>query len=227
MNTHDENRPTSTIAAKQRIEKSLRDNPTGEPKGTPKRLTRRQMSTEKVLFQTRTLEGNLANDQKHIGELGEIIGPDCDRKMLDPIEVWWGGDKYFVLDGHHRLIAYQNRKITKGIPVSVFKGTLDEAMSRAVYLNSKNKLPMTNEDRCNYAWKLVCVSKLSKSKIAKACGCSDRTVANMRVAKTKLIDEDGSTLEDIADLVWNKARSKASGWEQPSDHAPVFASFDL
>jgi hypothetical protein len=88
-----------------------------------------------------------------------------------------------VIDGHHRFEAYRRHHGAKAhlsIPCVEFEGTLDEAMELSGQANHKNKLPMTQDDRLNFAWRLVCVSGLTVDRIKKASGAGERVVWAMR-----------------------------------------------
>jgi ParB-like chromosome segregation protein Spo0J len=71
------------------------------------------------------------------------------------------GDKYYILDGHHRLDAYHSAQWSNKIPVKVFSGTLQDARLKALELNSRNKLPMTQADKQEAAWELTKTTELS------------------------------------------------------------------
>lgn len=188
------------------------DKPTATPpKEHPRYLERRQISRMVSVFQPRTLDGRLAEDEIHLKELQDAIGDPEKPKLLDAITVWWGGDRYYVIDGHHRLIAYERIGFKGGIPVEVFEGTLDEAMARSAALNSKNRLPMRQEDKLNHAWKLVLVSSLSKRKIVEACAVSNGSVGHMRSVKTRLLMDPAKTLQDLYEMTWMQARMDAAG----------------
>jgi ParB-like chromosome segregation protein Spo0J len=181
------------------------------PEEHPRYLERRQIARLVSVFQPRTLEGRLAEDEIHLKELEDAIGDPEKPKLLDAITVWWGGDRYYVIDGHHRLIAYERKGLEGGIPVEVFDGTLDEAMARSAALNSKNRLPMRPEDKRNHAWKLVLFSSLSKREIVEACAVSNGTVGHMRNVKAKLLLNPEKTLQDLYEMTWTQARLNAAG----------------
>jgi len=128
------------------------------PQPLPSRLRRDEISRMVAVFQPRAIDGQLGIDEAHLSELEYAIGNPENPKLLDAITVWWGGDRYYVIDGHHRLIAYERKGIRGSIPVEVFEGTLDQAMARTAALNSKNRLPMRQEDKLNFAWRLTLAS---------------------------------------------------------------------
>lgn len=148
-------------------------------------IPHRELHEMPSLFQPRSG----INDQ-HLNSLGNSINIESSHK-LDPIEIWWSGSKYYVLDGHHRLTAYRLYEKKRRerepkwdlpqIPISVFKGTLEAAVARATFLNSKDKLMMTKEEKLNRAWMFVSLQgAMSKKEIAATCGISTTTVGDMR-----------------------------------------------
>jgi hypothetical protein len=64
--------------------------------------------------------------------------------------------------------------------VQLFEGTLNEAILEATKLNSKDKLPMTEDDKFDRAWKLVCLESYTIKETANVCGVSDPTISRMR-----------------------------------------------
>lgn len=175
-----------------------------------------------AVFQPRSLSGRLIVDEAHIAVLMEAVGKPEKPKFLDPLLVWWSGVNWYVIDGFHRLQAYQRVGVQQAVPVKAFDGTIEQAMAEAAAANSKDKLPMTKKDKMNMAWRLVrCSEKLSKAETAKACAISPRSVAIMRRVKEQWL-ASGETLDDLSDD-WDKARREAQGVEadgsfDPDDH---------
>jgi len=164
-----------------------------------------------AVFQPRQLRGNLAEDEAHITVLIKAIGDPQKPRMLDPILVWWSGKRWVVTDGHHRRQAYLRARVTAPVPVEVFRGSLEEAVGAAAAANSKNKLPMSETDKLNMAWRLtVHFPDRSKSKVADDCAISQRSVAYMRNTRDMLLSR-GVTIEDIPDT-WKEAK-----WEAEDD----------
>nr|WP_319514731.1 ParB N-terminal domain-containing protein [uncultured Cohaesibacter sp.] len=136
---------------------------------------------------------------------------------LDPILVWFSGEHWYVVDGHHRLEAYRTynaetpkHPITK-IPVTVFSGSLTQAISRSAAENSKDKEPMRKEDKLNAAWRLVCLDdkEVTGKSLAQAAGVALRTVRNMQ-AVFKTLCEDTHPI-NLLDLTWREARMRSKG----------------
>jgi hypothetical protein len=158
---------------------------------------------EKV-FQWRLLDTDVANREDHILNMANAIVDS--KRPLDAILVFPVGDKFYVIDGHHRLAAYHTARWIGPIPATVFSGTLDDAYLEALRLNSRNKLSMTKDDKQDAAWRLVKLGVLSKAQIREVTTVATSTVANMRRVLRKL--QELKRPEDaipLADLTWKRA----------------------
>lgn len=157
------------------------------------------------VFQPRELRGQHADSEDHIHQLAKTINAGNPWKPLDPMLIWWGGDRWYVIDGHHRRLAYfkafqklhDDKKLSgsvksQRVPVEVFRGELFEAKLEATKRNSKNKLQMTVKDKMNAAWRLVVeglpAKKIKQVEIADMFGITDRAVRNMRKAHEFLLE---------------------------------------
>lgn len=186
--------------------------PKGQPSGEITSLPLESIRLLQPVFQRRMFEdGTASTSEDHVRTLLEAIFTSGSRQ-LDPITVYWSGLEWLVLDGHHRTLAYQ-RANKQGklrsleIPVEVFKGTLGQAMSEAVRLNSKDKLPMTKSDKLNSAWVLNLMGGISKSEVAAVAKVSPSTVANMRHRIREIQERDPSqTLEVLMNMSWEDAQ---------------------
>ena len=132
---------------------------------------------------------------------------------LEPILVFPVADKYYVMDGHHRLAAYRTARWKRDIPAIVFTGSLDEAVREALRRNTKNKLPMTTTDRTEAAWRLVKEGKPGEwpdsiSETEELCAVGKGTVNRMRAAWTEL---HNGQYGDVKDLSWGQAKAKLKG----------------
>lgn len=161
-------------------------NPMPKPITNPTSLPIDKIVFATSVFQPRAINGNMADRAGHITVLAMAIRANPNH-MLDPVLVWWSGKYWRVIDGHHRLDAYnQVRKDYKRpiaideVPVELFEGTLHEAMEEATRRNSKDKLTMSKLDKLERAWKFTALGTMSKPRIAKVTGISERTVATMR-----------------------------------------------
>lgn len=205
------NDPMPLLEALNTISESINTNGSIPPQPLPEILDRSHITTLVSVFKTKDIEGRYAEDGAHVRNLASIVGNADKPSYLDPITVWWGGDRWYLIDGHRRLAAYRLAKVSRGIPVVVFEGTLDDARAQSVALNSKDQMPMTTEDKMNCAWKLSVTTTLSKERVRKACGVAKGSIDNIRAVKATLISEHGMPLEDLAELSWFRARAEAAG----------------
>ncbi len=110
--------------------------------------------------------------------------------------------------------------------VSVFEGTLEDAIRRSIAENSKNKLPMSKTDKPGAAWRLVCLETFSIPQINLDAGVSPRTVSNMRAVLKQLKERYTVALKAVTDvysdeipklpvepinMTWAEARAAVSG----------------
>lgn len=161
------------------------------------------------VFQWRKFTSELAHEEAHVKELVRVI--ETSEKPLDPILVTVVGDSYYVVDGHHRVLAYRAAKWSSPVPVVYFEGSVDEARLEGLRLNIKNKLPMTRDDKFEAAWSLVKEGrKYSKSQIIDMTTASDGTVATMR----RILKEYPESIN----MSWYEARSRQHESSEDFDH---------
>ena len=133
---------------------------------------------------------------------------------LGHLTVWWDGKGWCCIDGHHRLEAYRKAdKVEHDAPVRVFTGTLDEAIGLAAQANTCSNLNMSGNERIRTAWRLVCITKLSRAQTVAASKVSDGTVSNMRRVRDilNLRSNGPGPWIDACDLSWYAAQSEARG----------------
>jgi hypothetical protein len=177
----------------------------------PPTLSRGSIETAPSAFQPRQFFEGQREDAAHVGELIRALrGKPVEQRVLDPVLVVPIGQHFYCIDGHHRLLAYDSVGITDGLPVEYFPGSVDDAVAEAVRRNSRNRLPMRNDDKLEAAWRLVRMKRLSKSRIVEASGVSDRTVGNMRAALRDLKE-----LRKSAPSSWREAQNLLRGQERP------------
>ncbi len=182
------------------------------PQDDPETIHLEQIRMAHSVFQPRQfLEGSVGYSEDHIQKLVEAIFNEPSH-TLDPITVWWSGEKWRVIDGAHRLIAYrrvQSKAKLKNplIPVRVFTGHLYQAIEESVKLNSKDKLQMTKSDKANSAWRMTVLDKHSKKQIHIICKVGISTVSRMRNVvvkmKEKFLDD---FLNKALSYTWEKAQ---------------------
>jgi ParB-like chromosome segregation protein Spo0J len=175
--------------------------PTSPVGKRPDKLTVKALKRCPKLFQPRGWEDE---DEAHVQGLVRALQRSS-RKMLDPILVMPIGRDLYVIDGHHRVAAYEVAKVTAPVPVRYFDGTVREAVLVAGRRNSKDKLPMTPQERHNCAWKWVKLHLGSKAEIAEAAGVSERQVAYMHQTQRAL----GKGADQC--VTWADARRLADG----------------
>lgn len=189
-----------------------------QPATLPTELPLVEIRQWSKVFQHRSFLGSAS--ESHVRTLATVI-KKTKSKSLDPILVWWDGKNWTCVDGHHRYAAYTMAEVgnTHPVPVKVFEGTLSQAMGAAGEANTKNKLPMSNAEKSNTAWRCVLMTDMSKAEAAKASGVSESTIAIMRKvcnqleARTKLAFDDKALLGTTAfrDLSWANAKRLAAG----------------
>lgn len=129
----------------------------------------------------------LVLDEHHVQTLVRAIRS---QGVLDPVLVIQLGESAYLIDGHHRLEAYGVAGFSDPVPVTHFAGTLEDAILEAGRTNSKAKLPMTNQERQNYAWRLVRMGDYySRTQIRKAAAVADGQVSKMRQVRRQLGEE--------------------------------------
>lgn len=138
----------------------------------------------------------------------DLIAALNSGQELDPMTVWINEQgHYIVVDGHHRLAAYQAVNWKKKVKVEVHTCSQAEARLLALSENAKARLPMTQVERGNAAWALVCDEfDYSKRQIVEATGISSGTVATMRRVKKQLEAEE----EEIPEY-WKQALRLSQG----------------
>jgi ParB-like chromosome segregation protein Spo0J len=194
-----------TVADLERRAKSANAGPMAHPKSLPLG----NVHVADNVFQWRLLSENIAAKEDHIFELSNVL---LDReKPLDPILVFPVGERYYVVDGHHRINAYHSVKWKNPIPVEVFNGSFQEARIEAFRRNSKNKLAMTKQDKMEGTWRLVKEGNLSISQTSDTTGTSPSQISIMRNVWTKLSADKEH--KDAAELSWARARMAIAGIE--------------
>lgn len=184
--------------------------------GASVELKRENICVAEKVFQWRIPQHNMLPSDDHILELARATQ---NMGALEPILVFPVADKYYVMDGHHRLAAYITAGWKGDIPATLFIGSLDEAVREALKRNTKNQLPMTAKDRSEAAWRLVKEGKSGEwpdsiSETMALCGVGKGTVDRMRAAWTKLHSGQYGDVKDLAALSWGQAQAKLEGKQQ-------------
>jgi len=185
--------------------------------GATVQVAREHIKVAEKAFQWRVPKRNQIPSDDHILTLARAIQRGDE---MPPILVFPVGRDFYVMDGHHRLAAYDSAGWSKAIPAQVFTGSLREAERAALRSNNKDKLSLTREDRTEAAWRLVRQRDPQDSikSIMQDTGASKGTVNTMRATLEKLA-ELGNSPEDINDMSWGKARWNAKGGREDHEHA--------
>jgi ParB-like chromosome segregation protein Spo0J len=195
-----------TVADLVRRTKTAKVRPWAHPKSLPLGNIR---VADKV-FQWRLSSENLVAKEDHIFDLASAL---LDRgKPLDPILVFPVGERYYIVDGHHRINAYHSAKWKNPVPVEVFNGSFQDARIEAFRRNSKNKLSMTKQDKMEGTWRLVKEGNLSISQTSDTTGASPSQISIMRNVWTRLC-ADKEYKDGAAELSWARARMAVAGIE--------------
>lgn len=190
---------TTTIEDLKELEASEAQN-----ESNPTALSLADIHVADQVFQPRQVQYNALPSREHIKDLKSAL--KTQGKPLEPVIVAPVGSKFFLIDGHHRLSAYQAAGWSKKVPVTVIRVSLEEAIRRAIELNSKNKLPMTHMDKTEAAWKLTKAGGLSKAEITAITGVTSNVGIMRKVLRE--LKEKGI---DVTDLTWARARKKHKG----------------
>lgn len=179
------------------------------PSSLPEALKLSSIKTNTDLFQFRKTP--LSMSRSHSAELAK---PVRNGQTLEAIEVWWGGDGWYCIDGHHRLEAYQQGgwSADKPVPVCVYRGKLTSAMLVAGYRNSPDKLPMHKSEKTQAAWEFIACTVPEEEKaelISRAYSISVRMVRFMRKVRRWLVKNHPSV--DHSAMAWWDARGKYAG----------------
>ncbi|ATG92463.1 ParB/RepB/Spo0J family partition protein [Methylomonas koyamae] len=155
------------------------------PSKHPSRLPLNKIELIEEVFQPRkggalgTIDG-----QKHVKAL-ELALKHNQGNPLEPILIYWVGDAWACIDGHHRYEAYKANGWRHNVPVKVFEGSVIDAFAAARGNNVKDKRPMSPHDKSQFAWELVNLTKetgervYSKAEIARMSNRSPSLVGNM------------------------------------------------
>jgi hypothetical protein len=211
-------RPEDTGETFEDIEKRVGKPPTNETPApgttsTTVDLARDSIRVAAGVFQWRIPRRNMLPSDDHIFGMAQALHRQ--RTPLTPIIVFPVGDVFYVMDGHHRLAAYDTARWTKAIPAQVYQGSLDAAWRSALGRNSRDKLPMSKEDKTSAAWRIVKKNdpRDSIASTANLSQVSESTVDNMRKVWRTINDGKHGDPKELQALTWGMARMRAAGRE--------------
>jgi hypothetical protein len=176
-------------------------------------LPRESIVIAEKVFQWRLTGEDVGARDDHILDLANIIA--ATGKPLDAILVFHAGDKFYVVDGHHRLAAYYTAGWTKAIPVTVGEGSLEQAADASLKRNSKNTRNLSRKEKQEAAWKLgKRLPRLTREVISEMTSVAPSTQDGMRRI-LKRLREAGTPEADIAGMTYAQALRK----QWPADEA--------
>ena len=190
------------------------------PVVSPRTLTLGAIEIISELFQPRS-SGDWASDS-HTRTLAVGIKngrESSSEERLPPVLVFWVGDGWACIDGHHRLAAlkgFLKADAQSSVSVEVFSGSLEEAKLESTRCNSRNKLVMSAADKTEQAWRHLLAGDGTHKSIALACGVSTKSVSRM----ASVVRERGATpegLEGLLGLHWWQARVLIEGRDAPTE----------
>jgi hypothetical protein len=191
--------PATGWITKAEIEKLLAS---GVPTEVVTHLSRQDIKVaEDGVFQWRDRRADPRRKADHIAVLVGALSRT--GKPLKPLLVFPAGGRYFVIDGHHRLAAYEAMNWNEPIPVVVFEGSLADAHTGALESNNEDKLPMSRTEKSNAAWRLVVEGGHSIERTAELGQMSPSTVKTMRKKLREIIAAGG---KDPLEMGWEQAR---------------------
>jgi ParB-like nuclease domain len=140
-------------------------------------LSLKQIKVLPVLFQPRERLDGKTTDTWHVKSLKHAVKVYGD--IEPPTVIRLKGTGFVVVDGHHTLEAYKEAKRTT-IKCTWYSGTVREAYDQSMLRNNRDKLPVTQADRMQAAWKRVLIGGWTAEQIKVVCGASLRQVGHMR-----------------------------------------------
>lgn len=214
-------RPDRSLALKERLKLHIAAESGNKPKeSNPTELSIKQVHISTALFQPRDSLVYEWASRDHVRNLAEALKRDASKqRRLEPITVMAFGNRWYLLDGHHRLQAYKDAgydRVAVRVVDSEAQGSerVLEAQKIGLRSNSRDKLPMTSSDKSNAAWRLVASeTDLTAKEIEELTQVSERTVRSMREtlrklkAENKLISPEG--------MSWRHAKMTADGKDLP------------
>lgn len=158
-------------------------------------------------------------DPYHVSQLAGALGNRGDRG-LDPILVYWSGQAWFVIDGHHRVAAYRSSTAwdKPTVAVEVFEGDANAAIAEATERNMKTNLPLLKMDKSNSGWRLVCLTEMKVKDVMAKADISRSQVIKMR-ARLREIEEkfpERFTRTELAGKEWREVLKPSFGGPEES-----------
>lgn len=175
---------------------------------------RKRVSLDRIETRPDTFQPRTSLNERHVMELVEVLKRGQD---FDPVSIWEEPDTkaLVIADGHHRVEAYKRYGKKGLIGAEVFSCPLSSALLIPIRDNAKARLPMSYDERANWAWGLTVRTDHSKATVVSVCVISDGTVSYMRQVK-KSLEAKGEELPET----WSEARTLAQG-KDPKEWSPT------
>jgi hypothetical protein len=217
--------PKVFAAALKQAQAELDATPERPTPGQRVQLKAADIKTQTELFQPRSFWlGSYELDNNHVQKLEREIELGGE---LDPLVVIKLKDSWVLVDGHHRLKAYENLERQEPIICEWFAGSVLEASDLSVRSNRVYKLEMNQHDKMEMAWRRVLLGGYSKQQLVDLCGVAYGTIGNMRKVLSVYNDaeseegkqfrarlkEAGAGHRGIDDLPWQFASMTYKGVE--------------
>lgn len=177
------------------------------PSPAPKRLSVDDIGRMPELFQPRS-----SDEWRSAAHINDLSSSSANARQanvaakMEAVLVFWVGDAWVCLDGHHRLAAVLKKRTAGAtIGVEVFSGTVQDAMMEATRRNSRNKLAMNEKDKTERAWHLFMSGAGTHKAIAEACGVAPKTIQRMAQAVKRYGSTDEG-MERLRSFRWWKVR---------------------
>ena len=189
-------KPADFITAIKEAEKVYATAEKPQEPGQAVRIKPSDVFTDTSVFQPREFSyGGREVDGKHVRKLATAISNTGELDPIAVVKLWRG--QWYVVDGHHRLAAYQQLKWKDPLKCVWLGGArLRNVLAEALKANVKTSLPLDNTTRQNAAWRYTLLGGMSKAEIARACNISESQVANMRRVE-KAFKEPGPTRDRL------------------------------
>lgn len=205
-NTQQDDLAEGLLAGKKQLEASIKAGKPA-PTGDLKSLALKNVHLRPDVYQHRS--GHQAASEYHSNELAKALLRNP-TQALDPITVYWIGDRWVCIDGHHRIAAYKKAKYTANIPVRVFKGSLEASIGEALRGNAKDKLAYSRNEKSTAAWRVVISTpSLTREEQVRISTASLSTIKTMRRVARELTKSHPDLPLDS--LRWWQARDLAKG----------------
>lgn len=184
--------PPNRAAMRWEVDQLVKLDAGGSLDGAPEHLGRGDIHEAPNLFQPRfdSIAYAPGRSEAHVAELARVVRRGL---PLDPVTVASFGDRWYLVDGHHRLAAYTEAGWSKPIPVQALQSPLrgkdrvDWAIGQSIADNAKSRLNISTADKVDGAWLAVARgAAMTKADMVATFGVSDGTVAAMRRTRKSL-----------------------------------------